>query len=149
MKVTSLPNRVIENPIYIEQTKIKENTGHSRSPSLSVNKLPMIPLVSHRSHGTPAPRNEPRPPDMFKFTTQELHPGAAGKRAVGLRLKCLLVHLYFQVMVQKHNRKMSMSLYIASLAVTDSVALVVGMFELQTRFRQSSTFRIYYLEMCL
>ena len=67
---------------------------------------------------------------MFKFTTQALHPGAAGKRAVGLRLKCLLVDLSFQVMVQKHNRHMSMSLYISSLAVSDSVALVVGKFEL-------------------
>ena len=32
----------------------------------------------------------------------------------------------FQVMVQKQNRDMSMSVYIASLAVTDSFALVVG-----------------------
>ena len=34
----------------------------------------------------------------------------------------------FQVMVQKHNRQMSFSLYISALAVSDSIILITGWF---------------------
>ena len=32
----------------------------------------------------------------------------------------------FQVMIQRHNRRMSISLYISALAVTDTIALLIG-----------------------
>ena len=35
----------------------------------------------------------------------------------------------FQVMVQQHNRHMSISLYIAVLAVVDSIVLVKGNYQ--------------------
>ena len=34
----------------------------------------------------------------------------------------------FQVMMQKHNRHMSFSLYISMLAVTDTICLLIGKF---------------------
>ena len=38
----------------------------------------------------------------------------------------------FQVMRQKHNRHVSISLYISALAVTDSIALLIGKFKLSS-----------------
>ena len=35
----------------------------------------------------------------------------------------------FQVMIQRHNRHMSISYYISALAVTDTIALLIGKFE--------------------
>ena len=44
--------------------------------------------------------------------------------------------LHFQVMVQPHNRHMSMSLYIAALAISDTFSLLVGkMYGLHTAGR--------------
>ena len=34
--------------------------------------------------------------------------------------------IFLQVMIQKQNRHMSMSLYLATLAVTDTIVLVSG-----------------------
>ena len=38
----------------------------------------------------------------------------------------------FQVMIQRHNRHMSISYYISVLAVTDTIALLIGKFEVIT-----------------
>ena len=40
--------------------------------------------------------------------------------------------LIFQVMIQRHNRHMSISYYISVLAVTDTMALLIGKFEVIT-----------------
>ena len=34
--------------------------------------------------------------------------------------------LFFQVMIQAHNLRMSFSLYISALAVTDTICLLIG-----------------------
>ena len=40
---------------------------------------------------------------------------------------CICVMSFsFQIMMQKHNRHMSFSLYISVLAITDTIALVIG-----------------------
>ena len=33
---------------------------------------------------------------------------------------------YFKVMIQPHNRNMSFALYISALAVSDTIALLIG-----------------------
>ena len=40
---------------------------------------------------------------------------------------CVKFRVWFQVMVQRHNRKMSFSLYISALALSDAVTLTIGM----------------------
>ena len=35
----------------------------------------------------------------------------------------------FQVMIQHHNREMSFSFYIAALAVSDTITLLIGMYK--------------------
>ena len=37
-----------------------------------------------------------------------------------------MTELIFQVMIQRHNRDMSISLYISCLAITDTIALLLG-----------------------
>ena len=46
-------------------------------------------------------------------------------QAVLVKLE-LEIDLYFQVMVQRHNRHMSLSVYISALAVSDTVALILS-----------------------
>ena len=41
-------------------------------------------------------------------------------------LLCAILSIIFQVMVQRHNRHMSFSLYISALAVNDTIALLIG-----------------------
>ena len=38
----------------------------------------------------------------------------------------LLIYMWLQVMVQKHNRQISFSLYICVLAITDTIPLLIG-----------------------
>ena len=44
------------------------------------------------------------------------------ERSSNTRCYCFSI----QVMIQRHNRRMSISLYISALAVTDTIALLIG-----------------------
>ena len=144
--MTSLSNEFIENPIYCLQwaeTKIKEVNSISRSLSLIVNGLEGDSAINSKmkqEHVCQSPLMERLPWSLTHgFISQPQitwdlpapptpASGRVRKADVGPSTESLLVHVLFQVMVQKQNRHMSMSLYITSLAVSDSVALVVGKF---------------------
>ena len=56
-------------------------------------------------------------------------------------LSCFsFLSLHFQVMVQPHNRHMSMSLYIAALSISDTFSLLVGKMYGFTHGRESTHF---------
>ena len=44
----------------------------------------------------------------------------------GLDIYMSITLYIFQVMVQRHNRHMSFSLYISVLAITDTISLLIG-----------------------
>ena len=46
--------------------------------------------------------------------------------AVRILLECILVDIILQVMFKKQNRHSSMSVYLATLAVTESISLASG-----------------------
>ena len=48
-------------------------------------------------------------------------------------LLCIL-NILFEVMVQRHNRHMSFSLYISALAVSDTVALLIGEYRAKNNY---------------
>ena len=48
------------------------------------------------------------------------------KIVVSLFNKTFAVSIHFQVMIQRHNRHMSISLYISVLAVADTIVLLLG-----------------------
>ena len=58
------------------------------------------------------------------LTLVQLGPRFTGSALSGF---ALVTSFYvFQVMIQKHNRHLSISLYISALAVTDTIALLTG-----------------------
>ena len=114
--------------------------------------------LSHRGpHSSPnSPRLQPGNPStasLFKFSSLWTLPSSSMFKLVHFGIlqsspfqTCLLftstemascfsfLSLYFQVMVQPHNRHMSMSLYIAALDISDTFSLLVGKTHWSTHF---------------
>ena len=82
-----------------------------------------LSLYYTKNHLDPAPLAVTK---LAHFDLTIQGPSVVGKWKVDLLLKGLLVLFCFQVMIQAHNRHMSFSYYVAALAVSDTLSLLIG-----------------------